>query len=317
MPDRLTSLTAHRRQGAGWERDPRAQQPADQPNPGEREDGQRFVAPPQEGEKHEPSGAVVDPDGAPRTPGYQSAALASQRGRRRTARHGCCDQLRASAAHTGDVEDGCQTPLAGLGEGRLRWWAQTVSNRRPLPCKGSALPLSYAPARARRSGPYALGEPTAYRVPRPPPQTRAGCPVAERAPAGCREGARGGQSPGVRAGRRTGAPWLGAVVPRGSRLPVQPAGGGRAACDAPRRVGEPPPPCRVRAARPCSGPGPRPRLDAGPAPSATGGVRRPVGAAATGRPEPPPAPAATPGGHRLRWCRRELPPPPGWTARPG
>ena len=25
------------------------------------------------------------------------------------------------------------------------WWAQTGSNRRHLPCKGSALPLSYAP----------------------------------------------------------------------------------------------------------------------------------------------------------------------------
>ncbi len=29
--------------------------------------------------------------------------------------------------------------------GPLHWWARTVSNRRHLLCKSSALPLSYAP----------------------------------------------------------------------------------------------------------------------------------------------------------------------------
>ena len=28
---------------------------------------------------------------------------------------------------------------------RIIWWAQVGSNHRPLPCEGSALPLSYAP----------------------------------------------------------------------------------------------------------------------------------------------------------------------------
>jgi hypothetical protein len=34
---------------------------------------------------------------------------------------------------------------------RIRLWARTVSNRRPLVCKTRALPLSYAPY-ARRAG---------------------------------------------------------------------------------------------------------------------------------------------------------------------
>lgn len=44
----------------------------------------------------------------------------------------------------------CQRPPAMIGWGSLSWWARTVSNRRHLPCKGSALPLSYAPGMFRQ-----------------------------------------------------------------------------------------------------------------------------------------------------------------------
>ncbi len=38
------------------------------------------------------------------------------------------------------------TPVAGPGrQGRSIWWARQGSNLRPLGCKPSALPLSYAP----------------------------------------------------------------------------------------------------------------------------------------------------------------------------
>jgi hypothetical protein len=36
-------------------------------------------------------------------------------------------------------------PIEDLALSRFSWWAQQGSNLRPLACKASALPLSYAP----------------------------------------------------------------------------------------------------------------------------------------------------------------------------
>ncbi len=44
-----------------------------------------------------------------------------------------------------DVRRGHQRPPTKIGRGPSHWWARTVSNRRHLLCKSSALPLSYAP----------------------------------------------------------------------------------------------------------------------------------------------------------------------------
>ena len=44
-----------------------------------------------------------------------------------------------------DVKAYRQRPRSGSLRGRSGWWARTVSNRRHLLCKSSALPLSYAP----------------------------------------------------------------------------------------------------------------------------------------------------------------------------
>jgi hypothetical protein len=53
---------------------------------------------------------------------------------------------------------------AVIGWGPLHWWARTVSNRRHLLCKSSALPLSYAP----------VDEATAYMAHPPQLQTAVG-----------------------------------------------------------------------------------------------------------------------------------------------
>lgn len=60
------------------------------------------------------------------------------------------------------VRSGCKRPPAMIGGGPSCWWARTVSNRRHLLCKSSALPLSYAP----------VDEWTAYMQGTPPTQTR-------------------------------------------------------------------------------------------------------------------------------------------------
>ena len=43
------------------------------------------------------------------------------------------------------------------------WWARQGLNLRPLPCEGSALPLSYAPAARRAAAEGAAQELTAVR----------------------------------------------------------------------------------------------------------------------------------------------------------
>ena len=45
-----------------------------------------------------------------------------------------------------------------LKRGTERWWAMLGSNQRPLPCEGSALPLSYAPTLPKNEYRIRLGE---------------------------------------------------------------------------------------------------------------------------------------------------------------
>jgi hypothetical protein len=50
---------------------------------------------------------------------------------------------------------------ASLGEEgrRIKWWAMLGLNQRPLPCEGSALPLSYAPIKAaNKANSYAFSK---------------------------------------------------------------------------------------------------------------------------------------------------------------
>jgi hypothetical protein len=60
-------------------------------------------------------------------------------------------------------------PVSRSVHQRFAWWAQLGSNQRPLACKASALPLSYAPLvpaivactldRSQRTGPWTVAAP--------------------------------------------------------------------------------------------------------------------------------------------------------------
>lgn len=85
------------------------------------------------------------------------------------------------------------------------WWARTVSNRRHLLCKSSALPLSYAP----------VDEPTGYMAPAPRRQSVA----RERGPGpGPERGPRQRPRPGPPRGPRPGSPPPRCAEPPGDRL---------------------------------------------------------------------------------------------------
>ena len=72
-------------------------------------------------------------------------------------RRGCCHGRWAPFSRQGACTGGSRLWLPGLRlafqKGHLAaktWWAQVGSNHRPLACKASALPLSYAPLRSGR-----------------------------------------------------------------------------------------------------------------------------------------------------------------------
>ena len=50
-----------------------------------------------------------------------------------------------------------ETGFLREGERSDAEWAHLGSNQGPLACEASALPLSYAPGRAKLSGPFACG----------------------------------------------------------------------------------------------------------------------------------------------------------------
>ena len=86
-------------------------------------------------------------------------------------RRGCCNGCWAPFPRQGACTGGSRLWLPGLRltfqKGHLAaktWWAQLGSNQRPLACKASALPLSYAPSRRT----MARGDGIAARLPVPP-----------------------------------------------------------------------------------------------------------------------------------------------------